>query len=117
MGSRDRMRKHSQKFLEPGETIEQIFPVGVGSRIGKSSGQYSAFRIVAVTDRNIVVLDRNLISRPTRIRSRLPRDTEIGPVSGLMECKISTLGEEHGVLQRFYKDVEAADTAAGFPTE
>ena len=30
LGSRDRMRKRVEKFLEPGEEVQQVFPVEIG---------------------------------------------------------------------------------------
>jgi hypothetical protein len=110
-----RLCKKVQGILEPDETAEQAFVVGLGHRTRK--GSYSTFRIVAVTDRSIVVLSRNNLTKPTGIVQRFPRATRIGPVSGMMECTVTTLGEPLHVLRKDYDVVREIDAAAGFPPD
>ena len=65
MAVRDVMRASAAQFVEPGETIEQVFGAQtaspltaplIGSLIALIINRY---RIVAVTDRRILVLDRS----------------------------------------------------------
>ena len=70
------------------------------------------YRIVVVTD------TPSTCCGPARARSgrrrcvaTLPRQTRLGPVSGLW-AKIELLGERLWVNKRFQKEIEAADAAA-----
>jgi hypothetical protein len=70
------------------------------------------YRIVAVTDDAIYVVRASKVTvRPQEVIATLPRQTRLGPVSGLW-AKIELLGERLWVNKRFQKEIEAADAAA-----
>lgn len=115
---RDKIRENSQKFLEPGEQIEEVFAAQT------LSGWWSLltwvimlfmspFRAVVVTDRRILVLKSGKFQAgsPKEVIRSLPRTTKIGPPSGLW-WKCESLGEKLFVHRRFHKDVESADANA-----
>ena len=118
MAVRDVMRASAAQFVEPGETIEQVFGAQtaspltaplIGSLIALVINRY---RIVAVTDRRILVLDAGKWTQRTAraVVSELPRATRLGPTSGLWFKIDPPAGKIH-VRRYFYKDVNAADTA------
>jgi hypothetical protein len=118
MAIRDAMRASAAQFVEPGETIEQVFGAQtaspltaplIGSLIALIINQY---RIVVVTDRRILVLDAGKWTQATAraVVSELPRATRLGPTSGLW-FKIDTPAGKIHVRRYFYKDVNAADGA------
>jgi len=67
-------------------------------------------RIVAVTDRGIVLLTAGKFAtnKPTGVEARGPH-VQLGPVKGLWAP--IHLGDKLYVHRRFHKDVEAADAA------
>lgn len=118
MAVRDVMRASAAQFVEPGETIEQVFGAQtaspltaplIGSLIAIVINRY---RIVAVTDRRILVLDAGKWTQGTAraVVSELPRSTRLGPPTGLW-FKIDTPAGKIHVRRYFYKDVNAADGA------
>lgn len=118
MAVRDVMRASAAQFVEPGETIEQVFGAQtaspltaplIGSLIALIINRY---RIVVVTDRRILVLDAGKWTQRTAraVVSELPRATRLGPTSGLW-FKIDTPAGKIHVRRYFYKDINAADTA------
>jgi hypothetical protein len=68
------------------------------------------YRIVAVTDRRILVLDAGKWTQRTAraVVTELPRATRLGPTSGLW-TKIETPTGKIYVRRYFFKDVKAAD--------
>jgi hypothetical protein len=118
MAVRDVMRASAAQFVEPGETIEQVFGAQtaspltaplIGSLIALIINRY---RIVAVTDRRILVLDAGKWTQRTAraVVSELPRATRLGPTSGLW-FKIETPAGKIHVRRYFFRDVNAADSA------
>lgn len=118
MALRDAMRASAAQFVQPGETIEQVFGAQtaspltaplIGSLIALIINRY---RIVAVTDQRILVLDAGKWTQRTAraVVSELPRSTRLGPTSGLW-FKIETPAGKIHVRRYFYKDVNAADGA------
>src|ERR1700722_2584327 len=118
MAVRDVMRASAAQFVEPGETIEQVFGAQtaspltaplIGSLIALIINRY---RIVVVTDRRILVLNAGKWTQRTAraVVSELPRATRLGPTSGLW-FKIDTPAGKIPARRYFYKDVNAADTA------
>ncbi|RFS83944.1 hypothetical protein D0T12_17250 [Actinomadura spongiicola] len=118
MAIRDKMRANAAHVLKPGENIQAVFGA-------QTTSQYFALisfwiLIIANSYRVVVVTDqRVLVCRSGRLRTtpvvevlrELPRDTRIGPPSGLW-WRCETLGERLYVHKRFHKDVNAADGAA-----
>ena len=117
MAPRDSMRASAAQFVEPGETIEQVLgaqttsPITaplIGAVIALIINRY---RIVAVTDRRILVLDAGKWTPRTAraVVTELPRATRLGPTSG--PCtKIETPTGKIYVRRYFFKDVNAADS-------
>jgi hypothetical protein len=53
----------------------------------------------------------SFLAPPKGIIAKLPRDTRIGPVSGLIWGRTSINGERVWIQRKFFRDVEAADDA------
>jgi hypothetical protein len=74
------------------------------------------YRCVVVTQDAIYVLESPRLSggaKPTSIAARLPRQTQLGPVSD-RRGQVTLLGSRHWVKRRFHAEITAADTEAGF---
>jgi hypothetical protein len=116
MALRDKLANRVTPMLEPGEQLQQVFLAqgGASPWIGNSFGLIGLAllvkrRIVAVTDRGIVVFEANFNgTNPTKVLTRLPRGTRIGDVSGIW-AKVSLANEKLYVHKRFHSDVRAAD--------
>ena len=114
MAIRDKMAANVQPHLEAGEAVQAVF----GSQ--KLSGWWAAlstlilfanyYMVIAVTDRRILVCrsGRLTTTKAKEVMRELPRQTQIGPASGLW-WKCETLGNKMSVHKRFHKDIAAAD--------
>lgn len=117
MAMRDALKEKVQPHLAPGETINSIF-------LAQTTNPWllvisywfmfmkDSFRVVAVTDRRIVVCSTARMS-PKQVKGilrELPRSTTIGPAKGLW-YKTEALGERMWVAKKFHKDVNQADAA------
>ena len=115
MAIRDQLRSNAAHLLQPGEAIQAVF-------CAQTTSQYyamlstliiilsDAYRVVVVTDQRILVC-RSGRFRMTPVKhaiAELPRNTHIGPPSGLW-WRCETLGEPLYIHKRFHKDVAAAD--------
>lgn len=118
---RDKIIENSQQFLSPGE---QVQAVAGGQTVSGWWGALSSlmyfwnhFRAVIVTDQRILVLDsgKMRMGKPKSVVRELPRHTQIGPAKGLW-YKTNSLGEKLYFHKRFHKDIDTADSIAGFPT-
>ena len=115
---RDKITENSQQFLQPGEQVQAV--IGGQTLSGWWGALTSLFffwnnyRAVLATDRRILVLHcgKWRMGAPKSVVTELPRNTKIGPPSGLW-WKCETLGDKLYVHKRFHKDVEAADAAIG----
>jgi hypothetical protein len=116
MALRDKLAAAVQPYLQPGEQLQVVF-------FGQSLSQWLAplmgfipfmfvnrYRLVAVTDRRITVLDCGHWStvKPRAIAYELPRATVLGPGSGMWH-RIEAGPEKLRVAFRFFKDLRAAD--------
>ena len=116
---REKLRARVQPLLDPGEQIEQVFLAQSGPNPNLVFLTYLAvffnrYRVVAVTDRSIVVLGASLWrpASPKGIGARLPRQLQLGPMSGALWSRTNLPGDKPTwVHRRFYRDVEAADAA------
>ncbi|MBI2709263.1 MAG: hypothetical protein HYX34_06170 [Actinobacteria bacterium] len=118
MALRDKLAERMQPYLEPGEQVRHVFTgqTGPSPWLGALSWLIVLFgakyRIVAVTDRSITVVNASKLvpSKPKgdAAVAKLPRATPIGPVSGLWG-ETRFLGERLWVHKRFHKDIAAAD--------
>jgi len=113
---RDKIIENSQEFLRPGETVQAV--AGGQTLNGWIGGVFlffNNFRAVIVTDQRILLLDcgKMRMGKPKSVIRELPRNTRIGPTKGLW-WKCTSLGEKFYIHRRFHKDVETADSLAGF---
>ncbi len=118
---REKLAERSGPYLQPGEQVQQAFMGQVGPSPYWSFLTYLIYfkvkpRLIVVTDSRILVLPSGKMtpSKPTAGEpiAVLPRQTPIGPVSGLWSA-INLGGEKIWVHKRFHKDVSAADAAIG----
>ncbi len=121
MALRDTMRESSAQFLQPGESIQEVFGAQTASQWVAALGGIFLFlglnryRIFAVTPQRIVVLDagKASMSRARGVVAELPRSTKLGPPTGPLWHVIPVGDEKLRVHRRFFKDIEAADSASG----
>ncbi|CAN5746872.1 hypothetical protein BH10ACT1_BH10ACT1_21100 [soil metagenome] len=123
MALREKLAERAQPYLEPGEQVRHVFMGQTGPNpflaalswlIILIAGKYFIF---VVTDRAILVLNASkwVPSKAKGIEARLPRATQIGPVSGIWG-QTHALGQRVWINKRFHKDVQAADAElAGNP--
>lgn len=124
MAIRDVMRATAAQFVNPGEEIQVVLPAQTGSPLvrGLASGfgaigallavAFNEYRIVAVTSQRILVLDcgRWNFRNARTVIGEMPRATMLGPTKGIWRG-IETPGGKIWVHRRFFKDIEAADSA------
>jgi len=123
MAARDKLRDRVQPFLEEGETIQAVFTAQTGPHpywilLAYGPVFWMKYLIVVATDRSLLVLDASMLLpfKPKALRARLPRFTQIGPVSGLWATSdglSAALEKRVLVNKRWHRDVAAADQAAG----
>src|SRR6266508_3027723 len=99
MAIRDTMRANAAPLLQPGETIQAIFGAQTTSQYFALLSYWiiifsNAYRVVVVTDRRILVCKSGRVTTtPVKDGLReLPRNTKIGPASGLW-FRCESLGE------------------------
>jgi hypothetical protein len=118
MALRDKLNDRVIPLLEPGEQVQQVFLAQAGASPWLANGLgllgralFAKPRMVAVTDRAVVVLHANFNgTSPTSVLARLPRSTRIGPAKGVW-APVQLSAEKLYVHKRFHKDIEAADGA------
>ncbi len=118
MALRDAMRESAAQYLRPGEPIQAVFGAQTASPLlAGLTGIFvflslNKYRIVAVTPDRIVVLDagKTSMKKARGIVAELPRSTRLGPGTGVW-TQIQAGSEKLRVHRRFYKDIEAADSA------
>jgi hypothetical protein len=121
MSIRTKLEKNVQPHLEPGETLQTVFPAQGGPNpwlivlTGYLIFMWLAkYVIVAVTDRRILVFKASPLAttKPKELLGTFPRETRFGSVSGVFG-KIELGGTRYYVHRRFHKEVESADAAPG----
>lgn len=114
-----KLEKNVQPQLEPGETLQAVFPAqgGINPWMLAFTGYLifmwlAKYVIVAVTDKRIVVFKASPLAttKPKEVLATFPRDTNLGSVSGIWG-KIELGGTKYYVHKRFHKEVEAANAA------
>jgi len=113
------MAASAAQYLRPGETVQAVFGAQTASPwLAALTGVFvflgfNSYRIVAVTEQRILVLDagRASMKKARGVVTELPRSTRLGPASGVWH-KIQAGGETLRVHRRFYKDIETADAQA-----
>jgi len=116
---RDSMAASAAQYLRPGETVQAVFGAQTASPwLAALTGVFvflgfNSYRIVAVTEQRILVLDagRASMKKARGVVTELPRSTRLGPASGVWH-KIPAGGETLRVHRRFFKDIETADAQA-----
>ena len=119
MALRDSMRDSAAAYLRPGETVQAVLGAQTASQlVAAVSGVFlflglNHYRILAVTPTRILVLDagKTSMKRARGVVLELPRSTRLGPATGLWH-QIPAGQETLRVHRRFFKDLEAADTAS-----
>jgi hypothetical protein len=115
---RDSMRESAAQYLRPGEPIQAVIGAQTASQwLAALTGifvflGFNRYRILAVTPNRIVVLDAGKTSFKTArgVVGELPRSTRLGPGSGVWH-RVQAGPENLRVHRRFFKDMEAADSA------
>ena len=116
------MRASATAFLNPGETIQEVLGAQTGSPLVRGIGSafgllgalvtvaFNEYRIVAVTDQRILVLDTGRWGMKTArdVVDNLPRSVMLGPARGVWHS-IQLPAGKIWIHRRFYKDIEAAD--------
>ncbi len=118
MALRDSMRESAAQYLRPGEPIQAVIGAQTASQwLAALTGFFvflglNRYRILAVTPNRILVLDAGKTSMKTArgVVTELPRSTRLGPGTGIWH-RIQAGNENLRVHRRFFKDIEAADTA------
>src|SRR5580700_3980987 len=100
MALRDAMRESAAPYLRPGEPIQAVF------------GAQTASPLLAGLTGIFVFLDAGKVSmkKARGVVTELPRSTRLGPGTGVWH-QIQAGSEKLRVHRRFYKDIEAADSA------
>lgn len=120
MGIRKKLEKNVQPHLEPGESLQAVFPAqgGLNPWLIVLTGYLifmwlAKYVIVAVTDRRILVFKASPLAttKPKELLGTFPRETRFGAVSGIFG-KIELGGTRYYVHRRFHKEVESADAAS-----
>ena len=119
MALRDSMRESAGQFLRPGEQLQAVIGAQTASQwLAGLTGVFvflglNRYRILAVTPDRILVLDAGKVSmkRARGVVMELPRSTRLGPGTGMWH-RIPAGSETLRVHRRFFKDIEAADSAA-----
>jgi hypothetical protein len=122
MAVRDAMRASAAQFVNPGETIQEVLGAQTGSPLVRgiagafgllgalSMMAFNDYRILAVTDQRILVLDAGVwnMKKARSVVDILPRATRLGPATGVWHS-IQPPSGKLWIHRRFYKDVTAAD--------
>lgn len=111
------MKTNAQPWLEPGEQVQAIFGAQTRNQwfflvTGLILAFMNYYVVVVVTDRRIVVgrSGRLTSTKFEEVLETLPRQTRIGPASGLW-WKCRTLGpQQYYVHNRFHYDIALADS-------
>ncbi len=71
--------------------------------------------LIVATDRRVLVVKSGMWSQAgaKEILATFPRETRVGPVQGTVWGRIELGGTRYWVHRRFFRDVEAADSATG----
>jgi hypothetical protein len=118
MALRDSMRTSAAQYLQPGEQIQAVFGAQTASPLlAALTGVFvflglNRYRMLVVTPTRIVILDTGKISMTNAkgVVMELPRSTRLGPCTGVWH-QIPAGDELLRVHRRFFKDVDAADSA------
>ena len=107
MAVRDKLARGAEPFLRPGEEVEAVF-------LAKRPNVQGNDRAVIVTDRRLLLFGLNMLGRPTFLLAGQTRRVRLGPGAGAL-YRLPAFSEQRlSVHRRFFRDIDAADRAAGF---
>jgi hypothetical protein len=117
---RDSMRESAAPYLQPGEEVQAVLGAQTASAyLAALTGVFvflglNHYRILVATPQRILVLDAGKVSmkKAKGVVAELPRSTRLGPPSGAAWHVVNAGQEKLRIHRRFFKDVEAADSAA-----
>jgi hypothetical protein len=114
---REKLASRCQPYLPPGSVVRHVFLTQTGPNpfwlmVTFWIVPLTKYWMVCVTDDAIYVLRSSVGAKPKELAGTLPRDHQLGPVSGVW-AKIELLGARHWVHKRFHKVVQAADAERG----
>jgi len=115
---RDSMRDSAAQYLRPGEPIQAVIGAQTASAwLAGLTGflvflSLNKYRIIVATPTRIVVLDagKTSLKKARGVVTELPRSTRLGPGTGVWH-RVQAGSETLRVHRRFFKDLEAADSA------
>jgi hypothetical protein len=115
---RDSMRDSAAPYLQPGEPVQAVIGAQTASQwVAGLAGVFvflglNHYRILIVTPARILVLDagKTSMKKARGVVTELPRSTRLGPGTGLWH-RIPAGAENLRVHRRFFKDIDAADSA------
>jgi hypothetical protein len=115
---RDSMRDSAAPYLQPGETVQAVIGAQTASQwVAGLVGVFvflglNHYRILIVTPARILVLDagKTSLKKARGVVTELPRSTRLGPGTGIWH-RIPAGTENLRVHRRFFKDIDAADSA------
>lgn len=118
MALRDSMRDSAAQYLRPGEPIQAVIGAQTASAwLAGLTGflvflSLNKYRIIVATPTRIVVLDagKTSLKKARGVVTELPRSTRLGPGTGVWH-RVQAGSETLRVHRRFFKDLEAADSA------
>jgi len=118
MALRDTMLNSAAEYLRPGEPVQAIFGAQTASQwVAGFAGIFvflglNHYRILVVTPARILVLDagKTSMKKARGVVMELPRSTRLGPGTGLWH-RIPAGDVTLRVHRRFFKDIQAADSA------
>jgi hypothetical protein len=118
MALRDSMVQSATPFLRPGEPVQAVIGAQTASQfVAGFAGIFvflglNRYRILVATPDRILVLDagKSSMKKARGVVTELPRSTRLGPGEGLWH-RIPAGQEKLRVHRRFFKDIQAADSA------
>lgn len=121
MALRDKMARSATPYLHQGEPIENVIGAQTASQwVAVLGGALfflglNRYRMIVVTPARILLLDTGVwgMAKARSVVAEWPRSTRLGPTSGALWHVIPVGDGKLRVHRRFFKDIEAADAAAG----
>ncbi len=112
------MRDSAVPYLQPGEPVQAVIGAQTASQwVAGFAGIFvflglNRYRILVATPARILVLDagKTSMKKARGVVTELPRSTRLGPGTGLWH-RIPAGTENLRVHRRFFKDLDAADSA------
>jgi hypothetical protein len=120
--TQDEIKRNAQPLLQPGEEIQAAVLAQTFNPLLTLLYQPVIFfgkplRPIVVTKRRILVFRSGGLgmTKLSTVLAELPRNTPLGPASGRLWYRTTTLGQPTYIYPSFYGEVAAADAALGAP--